>query len=247
MWVSIGRMIRQEFYRRHFDQNRDYEQDEMTETKVPERCRIVLIAPMPQPEEERLVEAALSGGDVASLIIPRYDANDADFQARVERFTQLAQARDAAVMVAGEPRFAARAKADGIHFEGRKAELVEIMDKYHPKMLVGCGGVSNRDEALELGETQPDYLFFGRFGYDLRPQPHPRNLALAAWWAEMIRIPCIVQGGSQTASVVDVARTGAEFVALCNAVFAPGLDPAREVAEANALLDREAPSFRDAD
>lgn len=219
----------------------------MSETSIPDRCRLVLIAPAPSSGEEALVEAALSGGDVASLIIPPYDADEAEFQARAEALTRLAQARGVAVMVAGEPRIAARVQADGVHFEGSKAELAEIIAKHQGRMMVGCGGAANRDDALELGEMQPDYIFFGRFGYDVRPEPHPRNLTLGAWWAEMIRIPCIVLAGSHTGSVVDVAKTGAEFVALGNAVFAPGADPAREVAEANALLDKHAPSFAEAE
>ena len=69
---------------------------------------------------------------------------------------------------------------------------------------------------------RPDYLFFGRFGYDNTPDPHPRNLMLGRWWAEMIEIPCIVLAGSAIESVEPVAATGAEFVALSSAVFADG-------------------------
>ncbi|RVA07175.1 thiamine phosphate synthase, partial [Mesorhizobium sp. M7A.F.Ca.CA.002.05.1.1] len=96
-----------------------------------------------------------------------------------------------------------------------------------------------------LGETRPDYIFFGRFGYDNKPEPHPRNLSLGAWWADMIQIPCIVMAGSDIASVEAVGATGAEFVALSSAVFADGTDPRTAVATANALLDETAPRFED--
>ncbi|RWF73145.1 MAG: thiamine phosphate synthase [Mesorhizobium sp.] len=100
-----------------------------------------------------------------------------------------------------------------------------------------------RDDALELGELRPDYIFFGRFGYDNKPEPHPRNLSLGKWWADVIQIPCIVMAGSDLASVEAVATTGAEFVALSSAVFADGVDPKMAVASANALLDETAPRF----
>lgn len=217
----------------------------MSEERIPNRCRIVLIAPPPAPDEEARLEAALSGGDIASLIIAPYDADESAFQMRAERLSRLAQARGAASLVAGEPRIAARIGADGVHVEGPKAELAETIRRHQSKMMVGCGGARTRDAALELGETQPDYIFFGRFGYDLKPGPHPRNLSLAEWWAEMIQIPCIVMAGSDIASVVEVAMTGAEFVALGNAVFAPGTDPAERVARANRLLDEHAPALED--
>jgi thiamine-phosphate pyrophosphorylase len=110
-------------------------------------------------------------------------------------------------------------------------------------MMIGAGGAKSRDDALELGEARPDYMFFGRFGYDNTPAPHPRNLSLGSWWAEMIELPSIVMAGNDIASVEAVAATGAEFVALSNAVFAGGADPAAQIAAANALLDEKAPRF----
>lgn len=215
----------------------------MSETSTPNRCRLVLIAPPAGESGSERVDEALAGGDVASLIIPAYGADEALFQGHAERLTRIAQARGVAAVVAGEPRIAARVRADGVHVEGTKADLAEAIDKLKHRMMIGCGGAKNRGEALELGETQPDYIFFGRFGYDVKPGPHPRNLALGEWWSQMVEIPCIVLAGAEIASVDGVARTGAEFVALGNAVFASasGADPARGVAEANARLDAHAP------
>lgn len=218
----------------------------MQEENPPSRCRVVLIAPDLSEDGATRVAAALSGGDVASLIVAQSGADEAAFQDYAEQLTRVAQEKNVAAVIAGEPRLAARVHADGIHFEGSKAELAEIVRKHQGRMVVGCGGAKTREDALELGETQPDYIFFGRFGYDTKPEPHPRNLSLAAWWSEMIEIPCIALAGSTIDSVVAVAATGAEFVALGNAVFVPGNDPARPVVEANALLDAHAPAFKGA-
>jgi thiamine-phosphate pyrophosphorylase len=217
-------------------------------TTVPNRCRIVLVAP-PGIEasvlEERL-RLALAAGDAASLIVPRYDLGDDAFQQLAERLVPLAQAHDVAAIVAGDTRVAGRVKADGIHIEDGKAALAEAIGRYGSKLTVGAGGAKTRDDALELGEEQPDYVFFGRFGYDNKPEPHSRNLTLGRWWAAMIEIPCIVLAGSETASAREVAETGAEFVALSAAILGDGRDPATEMARANALLDEHAPRFEDA-
>ncbi|MCT7377272.1 thiamine phosphate synthase [Chelativorans salis] len=217
----------------------------MSEEETPNRCRIVLIAPPAGAGDAARIEAALSGGDIASLILPDYGADEAAFQDYAERLTPLAQARGIAVIIAGEPRTAARVQADGIHVEGSKSELADAVRKYQDRMVVGCGGAKTRDDALELGETQPDYIFFGRFGYDNKPEPHPRNLTLGGWWSQMISVPCIVLAGTDIRSVQAVAETGAEFVALGAAVFADGADPARMVTGANMLLDLHAPAFED--
>ena len=211
------------------------------------RCRLVLIAPqgLAPDDLERKLRQALEGGDVASLILPAYDLHETAFQELAERLTPVAQAAGVAVVMAGDTRIAARVKADGVHVDEGKAALADAIDRLQDKMMVGAGGVKTRDDALELGETRPDYMFFGRFGYDNTPEPHPRNLNLAQWWAEMIEIPCIVLGGSQVESVQAAAETGAEFVALSAAVFADGLDPREQVGRANSLLDQKAPRFED--
>ncbi|WP_378947493.1 thiamine phosphate synthase [Mesorhizobium sp. ANAO-SY3R2] len=215
----------------------------MTANTPPNRCRIVLIAP-PSVEPSK-VEAALAGGDVASLILPAEGTDETSFQVFAEKVASAARAAGVAVVVAGDTRVAGRIHADGIHIEGNKAELGEAVERYQERMMVGVGGAKTRDDALELGEERPDYIFFGRFGYDNKPEPHSRNLSLGQWWAEMIEIPCIVMAGSDIASVEAVGATGAEFVALSAAVFGEGVDPREAVARANALLDETAPRFED--
>lgn len=216
--------------------------DTMTED-FPDRCRLVLIAPDLQDAAEhlRLLGAALSGGDVASVILPQYGLDDSAFQKLAESLVPVIQAGGAAAMIAGDTRVAARVKADGVHVDGKPEVLADAIDRLQDKMMVGAGGAKTRDDALDLGEQRPDYVFFGRFGYDNTPAPHHRNLTLGAWWAEMIEVPCIVMGGSDIASVGEVARTGVEFVALGAAVFGAD-DPAAAVAEANRLLDEASPA-----
>ncbi|SFO46906.1 thiamine-phosphate pyrophosphorylase [Mesorhizobium sp. NFR06] len=213
----------------------------MNEATPPNRCRIVLIAPPLVPAEH--ICAAFEGGDIASLILPDNGMDDASLQAFAERIVPIAQSAGIAVIIAGDSRIAGRVQADGIHVEVKPRELAETIERLAGKMMVGVGGAKTRDEALELGEQRPDYMFFGRFGYDNKPEPHHRNLALGEWWAEMISIPCIVMAGSELASVETVAATGAEFVALSSAVFADGRDPRAAIATANALLDETAPRF----
>jgi len=217
----------------------------MPDTTPPNRCRLVLIWPDGGDRNDAAARLAstLAGGDVASLIVPQYGLSDDDFQALCETLVPVAQEAGAAVMIAGDTRVAARVKADGVHVEGNAAALADVVDRFGGRMMIGAGGVKTRDDALNLGERQPDYLFFGRFGYDIKPEPHPRNLGLAEWWADMISIPCVVMGGSDPSSAVAVAATGAEFVAMSEAIFAGDRDPKAEVARINALLDADAPRF----
>lgn len=214
---------------------------------VESRCRLVLILPEGEDLSARtaMLEGALRGGDVASVILPQYGLDDGQFQKHAEALVSIVQKAGAAALVAGDTRVAGRAKADGIHVTGGPEELGEAVEKFTPKLIVGGGNATDRHRALEIGEVQPDYIFFGRIGGDIKPEAHPKNLALAEWWASMVEIPCIVLGGTDPQSALAVAETGAEFVALDKAVFADPAQAPHAVAAVNALLDEKAPRFEE--
>ena len=214
-------------------------------TPPTDRCRLVLIVPdiADAAERCRLVTDALAGGDVASVIIPQYGLDDATFQSHVELLVPEIQAAGAAAMVADNSRVAGRAKADGLHISGNASDLAEAVEKHTPNLIVGGGNAMDRHHALEMGEAKPDYIFFGKLEGDIKPEPHSKNLALGEWWAAMIEIPCMVMGGTDPASVLAVAETGAEFVALRLAVFADAAKVSEVVSQVNALLDEKAPRF----
>lgn len=212
-----------------------------------DRCRLVLIAPDIAEIDARVkaVSDALRGGDVASVIIPQYGLDEHEFQKHAEALVPVIQKADAAALVAGDTRVAGRARADGLHVSGNAGELTESVEKFSPKLIVGGGNATDRHHALEMGEVRPDYIFFGKIDGDIKPEAHPKNLALAEWWSSMIEIPCMVMGGSDPDSVVAVAENGAEFVALRLAVFDEPAQAASVVARVNALLDEKAPRFAD--
>ncbi|PPJ45644.1 thiamine phosphate synthase [Rhizobium sp. KAs_5_22] len=216
-------------------------------TSPEDRCRLVLIVPDIADAEEkaRVVGDALKGGDVASVIIPQYGLDDAAFQKHAELLVPLIQDAGAAALIVDNSRVAGRAKADGLHISGNAAALADAIEKHVPKMIVGGGNAMDRHHALEIGEAQPDYIFFGKLDGDIKPEAHSKNLALGEWWSSMIAIPSIVMGGQDPASAVAVAEAGVEFVALREAVFADPALAATVVARVNAELDEKAPRFED--
>lgn len=216
-----------------------------TET-TPQRCRIVLIAPRAASADELVKQLgnALSGGDVASVLLPAYDADETLFQTIAEAVVPVVQKAGAAAIIVGNTQIAGRVKADGLHIEGPVADIAANVARFSPKMIVGTGNIKNRHTALEIGEAQPDYVLFGKIGADNKPEAHPRNIELADWWASMIEIPCIIQAGNTLDSITDAVLTGAEFIALGAAIF-DGSDPASAVKEANRLLDEHAPGFEE--
>jgi thiamine-phosphate pyrophosphorylase len=211
------------------------------------RCRLVLIVPDIADPAERaeVLGNALRGGDVASVIIPQYGLDDAVFQQHAELLVPVIQEAGAAALVVDNSRVAGRVKADGLHISGNAAALAEAVEKHAPKLIVGGGNAMDRHHALEIGETQPDYIFFGKLDGDIKPEAHSKNIALGEWWSAMIEIPAMVMGGTDPASALLVAEGGVEFVALGKAVFADPAQAAVIVTRVNAELDEKAPRFGD--
>ncbi len=214
-------------------------------SNIKSRCRLVLVAPDVEDADARarVVGDALRGGDVASVIIPQYGLSDLEFQKHAEQIVPVVQAAGAAAIIAGDSRVAGRVKADGLHVEGSVADIADAVEKFVPKMIVGAGHLGERHKALEIGEAQPDYIFFGKPDGDIKADAHPKNLDLGNWWASIIEIPCIVMGGTDPASALAIAEAGAEFAALGKAVFDEPEQAANIVASVNAMLDEKAPRF----
>ena len=82
--------------------------------------------------------------------------DEAAFQAFADRSCRRRKP-PASPSIAGDTRIAGRVQADGIHVEVSKDALAETIEHFQGKMMVGAGGAKTRDDALELGETRPDY------------------------------------------------------------------------------------------
>ena len=202
----------------------------------------MLIVP-PLPNAAHIISEALQGGDVASVVLTQGALDENAYQKHCEQLIKPIQEAGVAALMAGEPRIAARSGADGILVETPGDGARELVARFSPLKIVGLGGAKERHRALELGEANPDFMFFGRTDGDIKPEPHPKNLAMADWWSHMIEIPCVVMGGSAIESVVECAASGAEFVALGLAVVSCTDGPREAVRRANELLDEHAPIF----
>jgi len=213
---------------------------------IPNRCRLVLIVP-PVEAAETMLEQALEGGDVASILLPKFDMSEAQYASHAEQLTPIAQARGAAVIIEDDSQSMGRAGADGIFIVGGLEALKDAIARFSPKRIVGFGSIKTRHGAMEAAECRPDFLFVGKSDGDIRPQAHSKNLKLGGWIGEVMQQSVIVMGGSSIESVVEVADTGVDFVALSLAVFGGDTDPQEAVRAANALLDQHAPQFEDDD
>ena len=229
------------------NQKEDDQQGDNRQLPV-DRCRLVLVVP-PFENAEIALKSALEGGDVASVFLPRGEMEDAAYQKHATVLTKIAQEVGAVSLIPEDSQIMGRSGADGIFLNGEQNDLKQAIERFAPKHIIGYGKVRTRHSAMEVGEISPDFIFLGKLDGDIKPEPHPKNVKLAEWCAEVMQIPIVVMGGTSVEGVVEVAKSGADFVALGLAVFSPDFSntdaPKQAVAKANMLLDNHAPRFED--
>lgn len=207
---------------------------------IENRCRLVLVTPQSVKTVDLLdrLNDAFEAGDVASLIVPQYELDEDQYQALLGEAVRIGQSYGAAVVAAGDTRIAGRCDVDGIHVVGGHTEVRSALKEFGHKWIIGSGGAETRHAALSMGEENPDYVMFGRFGQDTHAEPHKRNIALGEWWSNVVEVPCILMGGRDLETLESAAETGVDFVALSLAILGDDADPKSACAQANKALEK---------
>jgi thiamine-phosphate pyrophosphorylase len=125
---------------------------------------------------------------------------------------------------------AKRLGADGVHLGQSDGDVREARALLGPTAQIGVTCHDSRHLAMEAGEAGADYVAFGAFyptttkPSDYRPAP-----AILSWWASVFEIPCVAIGGITAANAGPLVAAGADFLAVCQAVWSAE-DPAAAVA-----------------
>lgn len=213
------------------------------------RTRLYLVAP---PAEQidadfcRQFEAALSGGDVAALLLPapRSGSFATDL---AETLIRTAQRQNVAALVENDPVIAKALNADGVHLTTGGGAVRSIRVALGESAIVGAYCGLSRHDAMLAGETGADYVAFGANPIDsersIERQSAPLDdiMETAAWWSEIMEPPVVAWldgvGPWDRASVERLVLAGADFIAVGEMVWKSAAGPQEEVAALNALCD----------
>jgi thiamine-phosphate pyrophosphorylase len=225
----------------------------MASAPPPAECRLYLITP-PRIDDPaaflRAFEAALSGGDVAALQL-RLKAADPLHVAEVVRALKKPCAKaGVALFLNDDPQLAAELYCDGVHVGQSDAPLAEARRIMGSTRMVGVTCHASRDLAYDAAAGGADYVAFGAFfptaTKDAPTRADPEILTI---WQETMETPCVAIGGITVETARDVARAGADFLAVSAGVWSHAEGPAaavealnREMAQGLASRDALAPA-----
>jgi thiamine-phosphate pyrophosphorylase len=182
------------------------------------------------------VAAAIDGGACAI----QYRNKMADAHTRRTQALALARvqaAHGALLIVNDDAELAAAVGADGVHVGEYDASVAAAREIVGPDRIVGASCYDDVLRAQAAVEAGADYVAFGSFfASSVKPLARKAPLELLAR-ARALGVPIVAIGGIDAHNAADVARAGADAVAVVTAVFAgPTIDDvenaAREIARA---------------
>jgi thiamine-phosphate pyrophosphorylase len=134
------------------------------------------------------LKATFAHHEVAALLLRRGTLSENAYKTLVKSIAPLAQQAGAAVLIEGEPGLVRLLGVDGLHVAGDVAAVRGAVDTLKPQMIVGAGEIQSRDDAMEKGELEVDYILFG----PLSGAISPAEREMARWWAETMEIPSVL-------------------------------------------------------
>lgn len=183
-----------------------------------------------------LLREAVSAAPFAVVRLTLPVADERTLVKRLKLFCPIVQETGAAAIldVAGPPAEVAaldlaaivmRGGADGAHLRD-PGQARALAERLRGERAVGLGNPRSRHDCMEAGEAGLDYLSFGEPRPDGSIPAREAAIERAQWWAEIFETPCAIYAPT-LADVAEAVATGAEFVAVGEAVFGHEGGPAQ--------------------
>lgn len=196
-------------------------------------CRLYLITPSAIADLEVFADSlgeALDAGDAAALQIRLKPATGLEIAEAVRRLAPIARARGVAVILNDRPELAAELGCDGVHLGQGDAPVAQARRLMGPNAMIGATCHDSRHLAMEAAEAGADYVAFGAFfPTETKETAHRPDPEILTIWQETMEIPCVAIGGITPETAGDLARAGADFVAVSGGVWNHPEGPAAAV------------------
>jgi thiamine-phosphate pyrophosphorylase len=195
-----------------------------------EPAKIYLISPQEVggafPDRLR---AALEPGLATAFQLRVKDVDEHQLARLAEPLQRICADTNVAFIVNDSIALAKRIGADGVHLGQSDGDVREARALLGPSAQIGRTCHDSRHLAMEAGEAGADYVAFGAFYPTMTKPSHYRpDPSILAWWSTLFEIPCVAIGGITADNAKPLVDSGADFLAVCQAVWGKD-DPASAV------------------
>jgi thiamine-phosphate pyrophosphorylase len=175
------------------------------------------------------LKAAIDADVAAAFQLRVKDVDEHELAKLAEPLQRICADADVTFIVNDSMALAKRLGADGVHLGQSDGDVREARELLGPSAQIGRTCHDSRHLAMEAGEAGADYVAFGAFyptttkPSHYRPQP-----SILSWWSAVFEIPCVAIGGITPENAKPLVDAGADFLAVCQAVWGKD-DPAAAV------------------
>lgn len=204
-------------------------------------CRLYLVTParFHLSVFAHLLIEALEAGDVACLQIRLKNVDDDHIRRVVDELRPLAQSRDVAVLLNDRADLVAETGCDGVHVGQQDVTCEMARQLVGVERIVGVTCHGSRHLAMAAAAAGADYVAFGAFYPTATKATSTRaRPSILQWWSRATTVPCAAIGGITTGNCRQVAKAGADFVAVSAGVWGHPDGPAAAVTAFTQLLER---------
>lgn len=195
-------------------------------------CKLYLISPQEVggsfPDRLR---AALESGLAAAFQLRVKEFEEDELARLAEPLQRICADAEVAFIVNDSMALAKRLGADGVHLGQSDGDVREARELLGPGAQIGKTCHDSRHLAMEAGEAGADYVAFGAFyPTTTKPSNYRPDPSILTWWSTLFEIPCVAIGGITADNAKPLVEAGADFLAVCQAVW--GKDDTAAAAQA---------------
>jgi thiamine-phosphate pyrophosphorylase len=161
---------------------------------------------------ERLA-ALLDGWDVACVRLALASTAEDEVMRAADALREVCHPRDVALVVSDHFRLARRLGLDGVHLTDGPRQVRAARQELSAEAIVGAYAHVSRHDGMTAAEAGADYVSFGPLTASSLGDGRLAPLELFEWWAEMIELPCVAEGGL-TPDLAGLLASVADFVCL---------------------------------
>ena len=182
------------------------------------------------------LRAALAPQLASAFQLRVKDTPEHELARLAEPLQRICADANVAFIVNDSMALAKRIGADGVHLGQSDGDIREARALLGPSAQIGKTCHDSRHLAMEAGEAGVDYVAFGAFyPTTTKPSHYRPEPSILSWWATLFEIPCVAIGGITPDNGRVLVEAGADFLAVCQAVWGKD-DPARAVEAFAGLL-----------
>ena len=199
----------------------EFDPAEFPPPKRTQPCRLYLISPQEVGGDfpDRL-KAAVGDDVVAAFQLRVKDVSEHELARVAEPLQRICADAGVAFIVNDSMQLAKRLGADGVHLGRQDGDIREARALLGPQAQIGVTCHDSRHFAMDAGEAGADYVAFGAFyPTTTKPSPYRPDPAILSWWSSVFEIPCVDIGGINPANAKPLVDAGADFLAVCQAVW----------------------------